>query len=646
MMGIETQRVMRSTEAPLSHAESRRGELTWTAEAPRKLRKTGAGLGEGATWRAWVKHLNKRRRRGRFVMPGNEDRLKAGLQTKDCLTRTRKRVPAGYPAELQTLDETELSLAGETWLEGGATHPSKSPETPDSLAWCHALPALAERLPADLWQRLLSRLRSLAAENPSRGVDANGDISISENDEPSAAAAQLHRAELGLTLAWLFPELQACAELGAVAVCDLGKAISSLSGQGSVPTAELRGQWLPLLVRGARCLQLCRELKLEGIKPARAQFSDLVLNALRLRAGRGEQLLGANTGAGTAPLRRRVWKEIVGVCRNRKLAAAARLTLGRKNSSRRSAMTTKKSTASLKGCGKLQPTLYERHTGLAVLRSNWLPDSAALAVEFHGQGLHLELRHGHTLLHGVWHTQVCVAGRAAAPAADWRCRQWVSDKRVDYLEIEQAISGDLLVRQQWLLPREEDFLFAATEVHAHQRQALELSVRLPLAAGIAPLQTERTTELTLTSVEAASPPQQSGEAGAAHSQAAMILPLAFSEWRSGRQNARWNVDGQTVTIQTTQSAVSLYLPLFIDLRPKRFAKQVTWRRLTVAENRMPVTGEMASGYRVQSGNDQWAFYRALATSGNRTLLGINTSKQFLAARFLHSGKYKPLLELG
>ena len=52
--------------------------------------------------------------------------------------------------------------------------------------------------------------------------------------------------------------------------------------------------------------------------------------------------------------------------------------------------------------------------------------------------------------------------------------------------------------------------------------------------------------------------------------------------------------------------------LFIDLRKDRFVRPVTWRQLTVAENLSIQPADVAVGYRVQIGADQWLFYRSLA----------------------------------
>ncbi len=58
------------------------------------------------------------------------------------------------------------------------------------------------------------------------------------------------------------------------------------------------------------------------------------------------------------------------------------------------------------------------------------------------------------------------------------------------------------------------------------------------------------------------------------------------------------------------------------------------------------TARRAVGYRAQCGRDQWLIYRSLAPKANRTLLGQNTSSEFLVARFLApEGEIDELVEI-
>ena len=78
-------------------------------------------------------------------------------------------------------------------------------------------------------------------------------------------------------------------------------------------------------------------------------------------------------------------------------------------------------------------------------------------------------------------------------------------------------------------------------------------------------------------------------------------------------------------------------PLFFDLRARRMTRPLTWRQLTVAESLKTQPPEVAVGYRVMVGKEQWLIYRSLGSPANRTLLGHNLATEMLVARFGRDG---------
>jgi hypothetical protein len=89
----------------------------------------------------------------------------------------------------------------------------------------------------------------------------------------------------------------------------------------------------------------------------------------------------------------------------------------------------------------------------------------------------------------------------------------------------------------------------------------------------------------------------------------------------------------------------LYAPLFFDLDRLRMTCPPTWRQLTVAALLASQPADVAVGYRVAVGRQQWLIYRSLAEKANRTLLGHNLSSEMLVASFDRSGEVVPLLEI-
>lgn len=89
----------------------------------------------------------------------------------------------------------------------------------------------------------------------------------------------------------------------------------------------------------------------------------------------------------------------------------------------------------------------------------------------------------------------------------------------------------------------------------------------------------------------------------------------------------------------------MFAPLCFDLRPGRMTCPFTWRKLAIAQSLEVQPDDVAVGYRVMIGREQWLLYRALASKGYRTLLGHNLVSEMLVARFDRSGEVEPLVEI-
>ena len=113
--------------------------------------------------------------------------------------------------------------------------------------------------------------------------------------------------------------------------------------------------------------------------------------------------------------------------------------------------------------------------------------------------------------------------------------------------------------------------------------------------------------------------------------------------RSGSRPASGNC------IEPIDSRRTLFAPLWIDLSVKRARKldrdPLTWRQLTVAEQRHILPRDVAVGYRMQCGPRQWVAYRSLAAPANRTFLGINLSTEFFVGQFDTDGETESIIEI-
>jgi hypothetical protein len=104
-------------------------------------------------------------------------------------------------------------------------------------------------------------------------------------------------------------------------------------------------------------------------------------------------------------------------------------------------------------------------------------------------------------------------------------------------------------------------------------------------------------------------------------------------------------DRSGLLLRQHTSGPNLACPLFLDLLPRRYKRQRTWRQLTVAESLAICPRETAVAYRVQCGLAQWILYRSLAPAGNRTFFGHNVATEFYAGRFHRDGEVEEMLEI-
>jgi hypothetical protein len=276
------------------------------------------------------------------------------------------------------------------------------------------------------------------------------------------------------------------------------------------------------------------------------------------------------------------------------------------------------------------PSANSETAGLAVLRPTW--SAPRMIVDYRSPQLRIHVdRNGEPLLCGACNPLLTVDGAELTPLSRWEQTCWIVDDDVDYLELELPLSGDVRVQRHLMFAREDEFLFIADAVLGELPGDLDYRMALPLAAEVACESASETRETTML---------------IRGRRRARVLPLALSEWRAERRRGDVRVDdGRLELRHLAVKASNLFAAWFIDLAPRRLNRPVTWRQLTVAEEREIQPDDVAVGYRVQIGSRQWLFYRSLTACGNRTLLGHNLVSEFLAARFSRQGVPETLIEI-
>jgi hypothetical protein len=268
-----------------------------------------------------------------------------------------------------------------------------------------------------------------------------------------------------------------------------------------------------------------------------------------------------------------------------------------------------------------------------MLRPYWPKNNARLAVDYSSPRMRIELdMKAGVVLSGQWECRVEIDGKLLEPAGGWEELCWNSDDEGDYLELEIALAKDVRLQRQILFPRDDDFLYLCDVVLGKEVKPIDYRGVLPLAPGAAFVGAEETREGVL-QIEATGKP------------VGQVLPLALPEWRAERRVGELTASVNALELRQRATQHSLACPLFIDLDPRRMKKERTWRQLTVAGHLEIQPAEVAVGYRVQCGREQWLFYRSLAEPANRSVLGQNLISEFLAARFDTNGDVEELIEI-
>jgi hypothetical protein len=245
--------------------------------------------------------------------------------------------------------------------------------------------------------------------------------------------------------------------------------------------------------------------------------------------------------------------------------------------------------------------------------------------------VNLDLRCGpESVLHGQFSPSIAFDGQLLEPIGGWESVCWESDEDIDYLELEIDCAQGLRIQRQMMLAKQDRFLILADVVLADQGPgSFEYRLSVPLAAGM----------------EFHAQPETREGYLVGQRRRALVMPLSLSEWSCDSRGGKFG-DGETgLELDLSGQGRGLYAPLFFDLNPRRLVQQCTWRQLTVAEDRKIQPRDVAVGYRVQIGREQWVVYRSLNGKASRSLLGLNIYNEFALGRFTRKGEMESLVEI-
>ncbi|HWA98045.1 MAG TPA: hypothetical protein VG713_06110, partial [Pirellulales bacterium] len=413
------------------------------------------------------------------------------------------------------------------------------------------------------------------------------------------------------------PELEACRALGPRAVERLSTAMNELLDGDGLVHARYLGQYRQLVACWSRMRLLCAAVdELPWSAEMTEQADRAVVHLLRLTRADGSQALGP-TGRDHAP-EPKWFTAIARSTGNRSIVRLARAVAG-----------AKVDLPSEKRVGAAAND--SEWAELAILRSDWTRQAARLTVAYVDRCARSELAIGkHLLFCGESTISLRQNDRSCTMESDWEQVCWETNDDCDYLELEAEFSGGIKVQRQMMLARHDQIAYLADAIVCAEPGDLSYETSFPLSPKLE-------FQPAIESNEA-----QLGD----HKPRALVLPIALPEWRSATRNGSLVADEHVLRFHHSAAQVrGLYAPMFIDLKPKRFAQQFTWRRLTVAEDRSVVPADVAAGFRVHIGNRQWLVYRSLHPGGSRTVLGHHLYSEFVLGQFTSDGTIDPLIEI-
>jgi hypothetical protein len=589
----------------------------WHKSAPKAVRRAFTSGHHADGWDAWKRHLARRKRPAdpATLFPGDSEPLHWALpegiarRPGPAWLSRAKKLPHDRLSAAPSLQRDLLCWLGDS--AAGTSPPEKSAVEAgyalEALACCRAIARLAALLSPEVWWALLDHL--LAAVTDAEGIPL----------DESPLVHQLLAGELALTLAYLLPEITPCRKLKSSARrCLSSGLVDLLDGEG-LPHAKHLARFGPLLACWTRCAILGDGLK-GGCwtRAAASQYGWLVRQALRLLRADGTQVFSHDS---TERLTQELFAAALRLGGDQDDRAIAKLVLPR----------AKKALKGRGGESALPEPAYDSEwAAVAVLRPRWSRLGQRLTVLYPQQQLRMELSCGKDVLwSGPWELEVRTDGHPALPESPWEQLCWFSDHDVDFLELEMRLSGGLRLQRHMLLARQDHFLLLADVVLDAAPGRLQYRGCLPLCPGVSFRGADHSREGFLVGSK----------------RRARVLPLALPEWQADRRVGRLVQTSKGLELRQSAGARRLYAPLFLDLDRRRLARPATWRQLTVAQSLAVQPDEVAVGYRVAVGNQQWLIYRSLAPQANRTLLGHNLSTELLVAQFHRTGQVEPLLEI-
>jgi hypothetical protein len=474
-----------------------------------------------------------------------------------------------------------------------------------AIAIAQRLPKLRLQLPVEEWAHLVKSLCQMAEEAQQSSVHVDPWM------------ATLVCVELGMTLGLGCPEHAECREAAANSGQAAFEILSHSCSKDGTPRHLPDSHSVPFFAAWIRALILFRELYGEPPRELRHPFELLARHLLRQT--RPDRTLVFSDQV--RPIERKEWRALWDM--------AGRLIHDPVDRRLIQHVVAKKGQATARI--RSLASHCDETAGLARLSQGWGKRSASLFVDFREPNVAIELNaRGRLLLSGCYQTNISWNGVRLEPTGTWTLQCWYSEPEADYLEVEWQLTHGCRLQRQFLLAKDDEFVFLGDAVLPAGRGLMDYRVDWPTHPEITFHSHDESNEGSL----------RAGDKPLAH-----VIPLALPEWRSYRSVGNLRQESKHACMELHSEGAALYAPILFHFRKKELDRQPTWRQLTVAESLQRVDRDVAVGYRYQCGLNQWLFYKSLTKFGNRTVLGQNYSLDFACSRFLHSGLTKSIVDV-
>ncbi len=287
-----------------------------------------------------------------------------------------------------------------------------------------------------------------------------------------------------------------------------------------------------------------------------------------------------------------------------------------------------------------------------LFQDGWERNACKIATMFDAAGCRIEIGKKHALIQGSAFPEVSLAGQPLVVEGQPELLVSQCDDDVAFAEIQWTFHGDVKLQRHVILSMEDKFAWIGDVVLTPgSDDEIDYRCDWPLAKGITTIAESETTE---------------GYLYDGKKIRALVVPPACPEWKVtsptalGKEStpvasvSRLEFQPECFTLARSGAGRAMYVPLFLDLSPKRSQRPRTWRQLTVAEQLEIVPADRAVAYRVQVGKKQFVMYRSLGNSGsadhgasgvNRTFFGQNVITELFLGRLEKDRTMTELLQV-